>query len=100
MKLGDKLNPRKRKIEHKVDIQANDDNILEVVKTHEKKIKATTNFQHADRGEKNLKVLENNKKKTDSEQKRLESLKKKRQEFKEKQMIIKTGLVSVVSSFQ
>lgn len=38
-------------------------------------------------------------KKNESEMKRMESMKKKRQEFKQKQMIIKTGLIGIVSTF-
>ncbi|KAL0820570.1 hypothetical protein ABMA28_006417 [Loxostege sticticalis] len=110
LKLGDKLNPRKRKLDN----TPNEDNTtLKVIKPFEKKSYVHADVQqgdrkpfekkshiHADfqqgkRTDKDNNTGEEDKKKKDSDKKRLESLKKKRQEFKEKQMIIKTGLIGV-----
>lgn len=97
MKLGDKLNPRKRKLDNQPTEQ---NKSIKVIKPYEKKTHAKSDFQHGDRIEKQEdNGQENDKKKTDSDKKRMESLKKKRQEFRQKQMIIKSGLVDVVSIF-
>lgn len=101
IKLSESLNPRKRKFDN---VEADDlrntkkpFNVKERVKPNDYNF----GFPAGDAGySKNLTtVTETDKKKYEAERKRMESMKKKRQEFKEKQMIIKTGLTGVVSSF-
>ncbi|XP_063830598.1 probable RNA-binding protein CG14230 isoform X2 [Ostrinia nubilalis] len=93
IKLGDKLNPRKRKLDH---TSSENNKALKVLKPYEKKKNQLhEDLQNGDNTNKDSNIDENDKKKKDSDKKRMESLKKKRQEFKQKQMIIKTGLIGV-----
>lgn len=110
LKLSDKLNPRKRKIEvnhinegNRIRRHSKDDPLANETSLNDHKHKIKRNLKdskHNDAGDatdgKNLSIVtEADKKKHEAEKKRLESMKKKRQEFKEKQMIIKTGLTGV-----
>lgn len=99
IKLSDKLNPRKRKIEHGHSNEATLKNNRHIAgKTHSEGTSDHHNAGDTVDG-KHTPALEAeaDKRKYEAEKKRLESMKKKRQEFKEKQMIIKTGLTGVVS---
>uniref|UniRef100_A0A2A4JLV8 RRM domain-containing protein n=1 Tax=Heliothis virescens TaxID=7102 RepID=A0A2A4JLV8_HELVI len=113
LKLSDKLNPRKRKIEQNHAIETNKqrkhikDHVVpnestindhkHKTKRNRKDSKHNDNFHAGDAVDgRNLSlVTEADKKKHEAEKKRQESMIKKRQEFKEKQMIIKTGLTGV-----
>ncbi|XP_026729488.1 probable RNA-binding protein CG14230 [Trichoplusia ni] len=95
IKLSEKLNPRKRKIE----LGHTNEAFSKTRKQKEGKIHTeATSYNAGDTVDgKHAPVVETeaDKKKHEAEKKRLESMKKKRQEFKEKQMIIKTGLTGV-----
>ncbi|CAB3234921.1 unnamed protein product [Arctia plantaginis] len=88
LNLSDKLNPKKRKIDH---IEGNHSNITRKNQTNEG-IKLN-NHGFGDDPMDSTSTMQN--KKNEAERKRMESIKKKRQEFKEKKMIIKTGLTGV-----
>ncbi|XP_063367065.1 nucleolar protein 8 [Cydia amplana] len=93
IKLGEGLNPRKRKIDIKQnEIQPTRNNkehhIDEAkVNIHKPPVHGAFNKQQA--------VSAEDKKKLESSKKRMASMLKKRQEFKSKQQIIKTGLIDI-----
>lgn len=91
LKLGDKLNPRKRKVDNH--------NHFNDIKEHkiDKSRVQKNDLPTADSIKQETQISEVLKKKQDADKKRMESIRKKRQEFKEKKLIIKTGLVGVVS---
>lgn len=85
--LGDKLNPKKRKMDNDMNSRPN---------------KFIKNERHQDssvgddiNNTNNLNNVKGKDKKGEAEKKRMESIVKKRQEFKEKQNIIKAGLTSI-----
>ncbi|XP_026763099.2 probable RNA-binding protein CG14230 [Galleria mellonella] len=92
IKLGEKLNPRKRKNDAKSCLS---DTTHKPV-TLGKSFKKSANDNLVDfmpvSGVKNFNAPDKDKKKQDADKKRMESIKQKRQEFKYKQMVIKTGL--------
>lgn len=81
IKLSANLNPRKRRNDHKA--QVNGTNVI------------SNNFDEYQKPKKSALLSEVDQKKLDSDKKRLESMKKKRQDFKQKQMTIKTALVKI-----
>ncbi|XP_047996834.1 probable RNA-binding protein CG14230 [Leguminivora glycinivorella] len=93
IKLGEGLNPRKRKIENNQNgIQPNRN--FKEHQTDEHNI--ITHKPHGDGPfNKQPAVPAEDKKKLESSKKRMESMMKKRQEFKSKQKIIKTGLIDI-----
>lgn len=96
IKLGDKLNSHKRKLESSQTNQTlyNNESTSKIFKG--KKLAESHSQYEGDIHIKNHNVMtESNKKKYDSDKKRMESIKQKRQEFRTKQMIIKTGLTDV-----
>lgn len=93
LNLGDRLNPKKRKIDH---VEGQEKNNV----TRKRQTKEVINLNSHGSGDDPMDTtttLQN--KKVEAERKRMESMKKKRQEFKEKKMIIKTGLTGVVCNF-
>ncbi|XP_061720360.1 nucleolar protein 8 [Cydia pomonella] len=93
IKLGEGLNPRKRKIEN------NQNGIQPAGNFKEHRIDEHKVNIHKPPGDgafnKHQAVSAEDKKKLESSKKRMESMIKKRQEFKSKQQIIKTGLIGI-----
>lgn len=94
IKLGDKLNPKKRKVDT-VQNGVQTERNLKIRKIFERKPKLDIPPNDGIAQQKNL--LAADKKKQEADKKRMESMQMKRQEFKNKQQIIKTGLIGIVS---
>ncbi|CAG9795792.1 unnamed protein product [Diatraea saccharalis] len=88
LKLSDKLNPRKRKLDTQYD---SSNKVNKPFEEYKNKI----NTFHNINTKKEEEVSKVDKKKQEADKKRMESIKRKTREFKEKQKIIKTGLVGI-----